>query len=230
MKAFVAMSNASKASNAYHPLLSPVTKGSFFFNFQMNGASKCRGMCATIEETPANIKDYAFLVRPLIEDNRYDLRSSPRRGPTQSIPPDAGRRVQSMKEQSGQGGLIESRQEVTQNDVIPVVFERGTEMTSLASISKKYLVCSTIIFASPLALWFECVEPLEQLGSVAVLERREREEVGCRLRGARVIEDLFSDTFRGRNKDRRCPRWPYTCLISARRLAAGEVEWRLTKN
>jgi hypothetical protein len=74
-------------------------------------------------------------------------------------------------------------------------------MTSLASISEKYLVRGTIIFASPLALWLECVEPLDQLGSVAVLQRREREEVGCRLKGARVTEDLFSDTFRGRNKD-----------------------------
>lgn len=85
--------------------------------------------------------------------------------------------------------------------MVPVVFERGTEMTSLASISEKYLVCGAIIFALPPALWFVCVEPFEQLGSVAVLQRREREKVGCRLRGARVTEDLFSDTFRGRDKD-----------------------------
>jgi len=85
--------------------------------------------------------------------------------------------------------------------VIPVVFERGTEMASLTSISEIYLVCGTIVFASPLALWFECVEPLDQLGNVAVLQGREREEVGCKLRGARVTEDLFSDAFRGRDKD-----------------------------
>jgi hypothetical protein len=103
-------------------------------------------------------------------------------------------------------------------------------MTSLASISNKYLVCSAIIFASPLVLWFECVEPLDQLGSVGVMQRREREEVGRGVRSALVAEDLISDTFRGGNKDRRCPRRSNTCLISARRLAANVVEQRLTKN
>ena len=196
----------------------------------MNGVFKCRGVRATIKKTQPNVKDYAFLMRPLIEDNRDDLRSSPRRRPIQAISPDAERRVQGMKEQPKQGGLIESRQAETQNDVIPVVFECGTDMTSLASISKIYLVCSTIIFAFPLVLWFECVEPLDQLGSVGVMQRREREEVGRMVRSARVAEDLISDTFRGGNKDRRCPRRSNTCLISARSLTTSEVERRLTKN
>lgn len=64
----------------------------------MNGTAKCGEMRATIQKTQPNVKDYAFLVRPLIEDNRDDLRRSPRRGPSQTISPDAGRRVQGMKD------------------------------------------------------------------------------------------------------------------------------------
>jgi hypothetical protein len=85
-------------SNAYHPPLSLVTKASFFFNLKMDSASKGGGMCAMIKHTPPHVKDDAFLQRPLIDDKRDNLRSRPRRGPSQAISPDTGRRVQGMKE------------------------------------------------------------------------------------------------------------------------------------
>jgi hypothetical protein len=85
-------------SNTYDPLLAPVAKTLCVFDLQMDGSSKRGGICATIHRTPPNVKDHAFLMGPLIENERDNLGRGPRGGPIQTESPSVGGMLEDMKQ------------------------------------------------------------------------------------------------------------------------------------
>ena len=86
-----------------------------------------------------------------------------------------------------------------QNKLIPIVLERGTKFARLSGVSEIGFVCGAIVLASPLAFWLEGIELFGQLKRTIKLERRKRQKVGCRLRGAQITECLIFNPLRGGN-------------------------------
>ncbi len=103
--------------------------------------------------------------------------------------------------------------------MIPIVLESGAEFARLSDVSEISFVCGTIILASPLAFWLEGIELLGQLKRTIKLERRERREVRCQLRGARMSEGFIFNPLRGGNKNRRGPRGSNSCLTTIKKVA-----------
>ena len=85
-------------ANSYRPLLARVTKAFPFFDFNVNGSFEYRGMGAASYRTPSDVENHTFLVRPLIDNERDDLRRGPRRGPTETEPPELGGGFGGMKQ------------------------------------------------------------------------------------------------------------------------------------
>lgn len=95
----------------------------------MNGSFECRRVGAASYQAPSDVENHTFLVRPLIENEREDLRRCIRGGPTETEPPEVGGGLGGMKEQSERDGSTRSRQGgKKQNEMIPIVLERGTEL------------------------------------------------------------------------------------------------------
>lgn len=86
----LAIPDTQSLSNSYRPLLARVTKALSFFDFQVNGSFECRRMGAASYRTPSDVENHTFLVRPLVENERNDLRRGPRRGPAETEPPELG--------------------------------------------------------------------------------------------------------------------------------------------
>ena len=85
-------------SNSYRPLFTSVTKTLLFFDYKVNGSFERRRVGAASNRTPPNVENHTFLVSPLVDNERNDLRRGPRRGPTETEPPEVEGGFESMKE------------------------------------------------------------------------------------------------------------------------------------